>query len=492
MAALMQKTLRLSGRGRIAALFTGCLLFSLSGRSGGKLTFEQHILSAVSDHYYLTWFLLPLVLLICFSYVADDGKMVTVRFGSYFSYFCNKWAGAGLLALLVILVQTAGILLSGAGLSMGNTWIQNTELNAVLKQYFSSPLSAFGAYTVFQFAGIWMINGLCMWICHFAGRRWSAGIFMLLYILAAFWLKLPALQGYPVTGLNHFLILHHNLTGANRFAATALTALLLIIIILFSVRALWRFEFAAALPGRGLLPYYMRELVSPGNLIALCAVIIGFTIYKGLKSPFMKTGMEWINSLFAGHGVGYFQIIPFLELMIVNGTALYLLAVFIEKAIKGQTAYTAVRVAGRRELLLTLLTAGALFLSLYCLIWLAAGCIGSSLWGLSFEKVTAAYLLCSVALKFLDLLLQFMAMLLVYVCTKQITAGFLALLAGNLLCVAPAAVAAYLPFGLSSMARLSLSGAGLTVSVYPAFGILLGAALLILLWHLKYGFKKLF
>ena len=65
-------------------------------------------------------------------------------------------------------------------------------------------------------------------------------------------------------------------------------------------------------------------------------------------------------------------------------------------------------------------------------------------------------LLYAVLMKFLDMLLQFLVMLAVYLFTRQITMGFLVLLAGNLLCMLQGAFASYLPFGLSSLARISL------------------------------------
>ena len=73
MIALIRKNLRLWGYGKSLALFTGCILFSISGRLNGGIAYERHILSAVSDHYYLTYFVLPIVLLSCFSFIDDDG-----------------------------------------------------------------------------------------------------------------------------------------------------------------------------------------------------------------------------------------------------------------------------------------------------------------------------------------------------------------------------------------------------------------------------------
>lgn len=113
MIALIRKNLRLWGYGKSLALFTGCILFSISGRLNGGIAYERHILSAVSDHYYLTYFVLPIVLLSCFSFIDDDGEPVILRFQSYHSYFLKKWIGVGLIAVILTAVQTGAILLSG-------------------------------------------------------------------------------------------------------------------------------------------------------------------------------------------------------------------------------------------------------------------------------------------------------------------------------------------------------------------------------------------
>lgn len=155
-------------------LFAGCLLFSVSGRLNEGIYFEQHILSVVSDHYYLTCFLLPVLLLSCFSFLEDDGENVILRFQSYHSYFYRKWLGTGGIVLLLIAVQSAAVLLSGMGLSGGNGWelpegAAGAELFFVLRQYFYTPVQAFAAFSACQFFGGWLIIGFCMWIGHFGG-----------------------------------------------------------------------------------------------------------------------------------------------------------------------------------------------------------------------------------------------------------------------------------------------------------------------------------
>ena len=136
MIALIRKNLRLLGYGKLLALFAGCMLFSISGRLNGGIAYEQHILSAVSDHYYLTYFVLPIVLLSCFVFIDDDGEPVILRSQSYHSYFLKKWVGVGSIAVILMAVQTGAILLSGIGLPLGNEW--NLAAGATEAELFST------------------------------------------------------------------------------------------------------------------------------------------------------------------------------------------------------------------------------------------------------------------------------------------------------------------------------------------------------------------
>lgn len=497
MTALLKKNLRAWGYGKALALFVGCLLFSISGRSNQGIFYEQHLLSAVSDHYYLTYFMLPIVLLSCFSFLDDDGEPVILRFHSYHAYFLKKWAGVGLIALLSVGVQSAAILISGAGLPLGNHWTlaagaTDAELFSVLRQYFEAPAQAFAACTLYQFCGSWLIYGVCMWIGHFGGRKWPVRIIVALYVLAAVWIKIPSVQDLPLTGFNHLLILHHNLTGHNRFAVTGITMFTLVLCIAVSVRFAWHGKLRdRQARGQGIAAYYLRALLTRRNLLILCAVVLMISFYKRAAYPGLESGRAWIAALFAGHGTGCFRILPFLEMLITNGAPLYLLAVFTAHTVSGQSLFVSVRTRGRRALLCGILSAGVNFLTVYALLWFAGGMLGAIGFGCGAEWPMYRMLLYAVLLKWLDTLVQYLVMLCVYVLTKRITIGFLALIAGNLLCIVPRQWASYLPFGLSSMSRIAgmQPGTGIPAAAALAIEAFLAGGMLV--WLMWFGYKKI-
>lgn len=497
MISLIRKNINLWGCGKALVLFAGCLLFSLGSRYGNHLSFEQHMVSAVADHYYLTYFLIPLVLLSCFSFLEDDSGQAVLRFGSYYTYFRKKWFGTGFIASVMAAVQTGAILVSGIGLNFQNDWVlsRNTisaELFEKLQPWFSSPLAAFIFFTIYQLLGIWFVFGLCVWINHFAGRKWSIRILVTLYVLSALWIKIPILQQVPVTGLNHLIILHHNLTAPYRFAVTGITAAALWALMDLSLRFAWRMEILQCLKYRtGIIGYYKKTLITKRSLIIMCSVISGLMLYKGLGNAYLASGEEWIYALFSGHGTGYFQVLPFLEMLIVNMMPLYLLAVFVEHTIRGQSLFVSIRTKGRKEILSGILTASLVFLALYVSLWFMGGVIGSIFFGYGFDMAAGKMLLYATGLKYLDILLQYLVMLGAYLLTKQITIGFLILVAGNMLCFLPVRFMNYLPFGLSSMARIDVFGSEAGISVIVAAPVMTVLSFGLLLSLKCIGYRKL-
>lgn len=499
MAALIKKNLYLWGYGKVLALFIGCLLFAISQRQseGSAISFEQHLLSAATNHYYLTYFLLPILLLSCFAFLEDDSEEVILRFGSYYAYFWQKWLGVGLIAFLLVAVQSAAILLSGLGLPWGDQWsfaakTADAELFMALGQYFSAPLQAFGICTLYQFCGSWLILGICMWMGHFGGRKWSIRVCIALYLLSAAWIKLPSLQTLPLTGFNHLLILHHNFGAGHRWAVTVMTECLVIMIILITVQ--WGRQGQRACFQRytfGLAAYYSRHLLTRRNFLILGAVIMVMMIYKGCGQFALRSGQQWLYSLFAGHGTGGFRVLPFLEMLIINGAPLYLLASFIEKMVSSRSFFISVRAISRRKLLQGIVAAGTKFLVVYALLWFIAGFIGLWATGGDVEPALWKMLFYAVVMKFFDLMVQYLVLMGLYVMTKQITIGFLVLLMGNLLCIVPWQGMVYLPFGLSSLTRIAEMNFGAGLSAGAALGWEAALTIAMLAGLFVFGSKKI-
>jgi len=271
---------------------------------------------------------------------------------------------------------------------------------------------------------------------------------------------------------------------------TGMTLLILIVVIAVTVRFGWQQSCAFSRPRvSGIAAYYIRELASGKNLLILVGVVLTITLYKGAGLSRMESAQEWVYALFAGHGTGYFRVFPFLEMLIAVGAPLYLLAVFTERTVSGQSLFITVRAKSRRGMMGGILAAGAVFLAVYGLLWLGAGLFGICLSGHGAGSAARNMLLYAVCLRFFDTMVQYLVMMCVYIFSKQITAGFLLLVAGNLLCALPGVSG--LPFGISSLTRIVEWSYGAGIPAAAALGMESSLCALMVLWLLLFGCKKI-
>lgn len=99
-------------------------------------------------------------------------------------------------------------------------------------------------------------------------------------------------------------------------------------------------------------------------------------------------------------------------------------------------------------------------------------------------------MLYAVLMKCLDILAQYLIVLDIYIATRQVTIGFLVLVAGNLLCILPGNWVAYSPFGLSSLTRISVVEPGIGISAVSAFGIEAAILTLMIAGILMWGYLE--
>lgn len=83
-------------------------------------------------------------------------------------------------------------------------------------------LFCFVVTALYMLLGLCVSGIFCMWIVHFLPKSWASKALMSFYIVTVVSIKVPFLQELPITGFNHWIILHHNLTGGYRFLITAI------------------------------------------------------------------------------------------------------------------------------------------------------------------------------------------------------------------------------------------------------------------------------
>ncbi|HHV08991.1 MAG TPA: hypothetical protein GXX75_01780 [Clostridiales bacterium] len=492
---LLRKNLSGGVRGTLVGLFIVCLIFGLSVRVGTEQPLLQHCLAVISDHYYLLYFMLPMFLLLCFFVIEDDSEAVILRYKTYFRYFVHKWLSLVVISFIFMAVQLLAIVVSGIGLPTDGGWMiadggAVQELLTVFSSFFASPALSFAAVTAYMFVGLCVTAMILMWIGHFLLRSSAIKIILFLYVLSTLSIKIGFLLELPITAFNHIVILHHNLTSPHRLMITAITGILLLCVILWTAKKYWHHQLTfSKRQWKGITPYYCKELINKKNVIILSAMVILMVVWKYLQGAGGISGEEWIIRLFAGHGTGSFHILSFMEMLLLNGAPIYLLAAFIEKATTGHSAFITVRLKKRRDILVGILTSALLFVLIYGIFLAAFPIIGLSVMGMTIDTGTLTLLGLSVGMRLLDIAAQALFIIGIYCLAGQITAGFIGLVIINLFCMAPIE---YLPFGLSSLARIGLPQIGAEGITSPCAAlILLVTNALFISWLFAAGYKRL-
>lgn len=483
------------GLGKFFLLFGVSLLFGLGERMGTQGSLPLHLLAILNDQYYFIFAVLPIVLFFCTGVIEDDTLLVLMRYGTYRRYFFHKWWALSVAAAMLWLVQMAALLLSGAGLPIGESWPGTPgglwrEVFALLQGYFPSPWIALLCCAGQMLLGYWLIALTCLWMGHFCSRTLAVKLLMAFYLFAVLWLKLPAMSRPPLaflTGINHWVLLLHNLTKPWRWPLTAATTTVLIATMVWLVTRNWRWRPHIFKYNRqGLASYYRRVLFTGKNELLLAGLILLVAAWTWLSGGAPEDDTDWLIRLFAGHGTGYFYPMGLLSLLVIETLPLWPLGAFCTQVIGERSAFLTVRLRRRKELMGAMLHTGLLWLFLYGGLLILAAVLPPLLLDLPLD---IGLTMAAIGLKLLDVALQFLLILFALCVTGQATAGFVAVVLLQFLCVLPVT---WLPVGLSSLVRLNLPQTGGAVSVLEAAALLAALSLALILWLYSRGVKRLF
>lgn len=236
----IERYMRQLGIGKILFLLLGCIFIALSGKAEG-LSYEQYILSAATDNYYINYFLCPFLLICLYPYASDDGAIVMLRFRSYKRYFCKKWCALTIVACVVIIVQTIGVLISGVGMPMNNSF---TIPEILVSEYgdgfiafsnlFSTPMIAFVMSTIYELMGICFLMGIYMWLSHCFGTKIMLAASLGYYVYSIIGFKLIGLKTM-IPYMSHMVVLQNNLHEVSQLICTVIWGAILLSIISISL-----------------------------------------------------------------------------------------------------------------------------------------------------------------------------------------------------------------------------------------------------------------
>lgn len=502
---------------RLLFLALGCALFSLAERKSFSLSYDDFVLSMISDHYYLTFFMVLVFFYILYNYLEDDMDDVLIRVSSFPRYFAVKAAAMTVNMSIFVIVQLAVILMIGIGLPTGSEFPLHHpdnprfEVLVLFSEYFHYPWQATVVSALYMILGLSVLAIFFMTLHHFFEKRKVAIMTITLYFFMVFGMKskIPELTRIPFIFINNYIIFMYNLNYPYALQVSFISLSIIIAAIVFFIykywnkRPNWQWRL---LSSRGIVPYYLSRLhSSSSNRIVLVVFVAAFCLWKWLqiRSISDSTLEDYLLYTFWGHGHGYFQLMDFIMMILINLMPIYLLSVFLENEKRDHSIILTIRLRTKRHWAISIVGVSVLFLLGYTLLLTAGSLLFALLAGLPMGGITmiprvqqsaVEIFFYITGVKLLDLLFQFMFLFVAFLFTRQVTAGFVGILLMYGLYLFPFSWIKYMPLGMSSLAQnqrfIVESGQGLSGSFISL--LLAGLIVILTLYVLLVGYKKRF
>ena len=480
---------------KLLFLLFGLTIFSMDERITQTLSSQQFILYIFTEHYYLTYLMMPIFMLSIYSSLDDDMEYILIRSTSYWNYFKGKLAVYGIFSFMFVIAQFVVAFIMSIGLRSDNNFnVPNNpsyELFGYYSQHFSSVTQATFINCIYMIAGLFIVSIAFFTINNFFSKKVSTKIMIIVYILMIFGLKIDKVNNLPIVFIDNYIIFHRNFGYDSKLFINILTMTTVLIVVCILNKKYWNKKLKIKYIRKNKISYYKRLLFSRYNIVMICSVLILMSFWGLLKGNSSFESMnDYLVNLFVGHPVNNIRIIEFLEMLVLNTTPIYIIAIFLEQESSERSLFINIRFGKGIKWMNSILKTSMLFVVSYVLLNIA---IPIAIGIFNNIPITSQVIQLSTnifIIKVLDLSLQVLVLILLYSLSKNMTLSFLSLLLLNSLCFLPFKWCLYLPFGISSLSRFKYIGDyGLTL--IPVIIELSAFILLSFIYIEKFAYKKI-
>ena len=480
---------------KLLFLLFGLTIFSMDERITQTLSSQQFILYIFTEHYYLTYLMMPIFMLSIYSSLDDDMEYILIRSTSYWNYFKGKLAVYGIFSFMFVIAQFMVAFIMSIGLRSDNNFnVPNNpsyELFGYYSQHFSSVTQAIFINCIYMIAGLFIVSIAFFTINNFFNKKVSTKIIIIAYILMIFGLKIDKVNNLPIVFIDNYIIFHRNFGYDLKLFINILTMTTVLIVVCILNKKYWNKKLKIKDIRKNKISYYKRLLFSRYNIVIICSVLILMSFWGILKGNSSFESMnDYLVNLFVGHPVNNIRIIEFLEMLVLNTTPIYIIAIFLEQESSERSLFINIRFGKGIKWMNSILKTSMLFVVSYVLLNIA---IPIAIGIFNNIPITSQVIQLSTnifIIKVLDLNLQVLVLILLYSLSKNMTLSFLSLLLLNSLCFLPFKWCLYLPFGISSLSRFKYIGDyGLTL--IPVIIELSAFILLSFIYIEKFAYKKI-
>ena len=481
---------------KLLFLLFGLTIFSMDERITQTLSSQQFILYIFTEHYYLTYLMMPIFMLSIYSSLGDDMEYILIRSISYWNYFKGKLAVYGIFSFVFVIAQFVVAFIMSIGLRSDNSFnVPNNpsyELFEYYSQHFSSVTQAIFINCIYMIAGLFIVSIAFFTINNFFSKKVSTKIMIIVYILMIFGLKIDKVNNLPIVFIDNYIIFHRNFGYDLKLFINILTMTTVLIVVCILNKKYWNKKLKIKDIRKNKISYCKRLLFSRYNIVMICSVLILMSFWGLLKGNSSFESMnDYLVNLFVGHPVNNIRIIEFLEMLVLNTTPIYIIAIFLEQESSERSLFINIRFGKGIKWMNSILKTSMLFVVSYVLLNIA---IPIAIGIFNNIPITSQVIQLSTnifIIKVLDLSLQVLVLILLYSLSKNITLSFLSLLLLNSLCFLPFKWCLYLPFGMSSLSRFKYIIGDYGLTLIPVIIELSAFILLSFIYIEKFAYKKI-
>ena len=481
---------------KLLFLLFGLTIFSMDERITQTLSSQQFILYIFTEHYYLTYLMMPIFMLSIYSSLGDDMEYILIRSTSYWNYFKGKLAVYGIFSFVFVIAQFVVSFIMSIGLRSDNSFnVPNNpsyELFEYYSQHFSSVTQAIFINCIYMIAGLFIVSIAFFTINNFFNKKVSTKIIIIAYILMIFGLKIDKVNNLPILFIDNYIIFHRNFGYDLKLFINILTMTTVLIVVCILNKKYWNKKLKIKDIRKNKISYYKRLLFSRYNIAMICSVLILMSFWGLLKGNSSFESMnDYLVNLFVGHPVNNIRIIEFLEMLVLNTTPIYIIAIFLEQESSERSLFVNIRFGKGIKWMNSVLKTSMIFVVSYVLLNIVIPIVIGIFNNIPITSQVIQLSTNIFIIKVLDLSLQVLVLILLYSLSKNITLSFLSLLLLNSLCFLPFKWCLYLPFGMSSLSRFKYIIGDYGLTLIPVIIELSAFILLSFIYIEKFAYKKI-
>lgn len=496
----------------VSAIFTLDLIPILRTSVYEHLTHWEFVLQAMTDHYYILFAMVIAYIYYVLKIMKNDEQEILIRSKKYINYSIAKIisiisVSGVLVAMHLIIAMIMGISLPIQNIFTGSS---TNEVLSVYPLFFKNPLSALIDCLVFMISGLSFLGIVMMIFNHFLKPVTVVILTVLLYFMMILNLNIGNNSIVPYLFLDNYIILHHAIAvWGYRFYMVLIFELSIVITMLFLIKFWWhkRPQFPKIkLTKNGIGSLYRSMLFSKKNLfiifISLCVISLSIIItYPKI------TFNDLLLLQFYGHGIGYFDMMAFLRMLLFNGIPIYLLCIFIAKDSIDRSVLLTIRLKSKKRWLHTVIRAAILLILTYVFLSMGIAFFIAALRDRDFsnyhfmvdiftfygtQEIAPWYLIFIILTsKSMELFFYFLIIFTLYSFRKNVTVSFIVLELSYFVYFFSSNITKYLPTGIGSLARMKeFTNEGFYY--WQTMAILTGANLLLYIYLRFFGNKKIF